>query len=74
MQDLGYHENFDDVDVVPEIGYTTLFVEAIEGHIYALYTPDGNFAKIMFASSPLTKLSLTGHTSQTPRMSNSHRL
>jgi len=46
MQDLGYHENFDDVDVVPEIGYTTLFVEAIEGHIYALYTPDGNFAKI----------------------------
>ena len=46
MQDLGYHENFDDVDVVPEMGYTTLFVEAIEGHIYALYTPDGNFAKI----------------------------
>ena len=46
MQDLGYHENFDEVDVVPEIGYTTLFVELIEGHIYALYTPDGNFAKI----------------------------
>lgn len=46
MQDLGYHENFDDVDVVPELGYTTLFVEAIDGHIYALYTPDGNFAKI----------------------------
>ena len=46
MQDLGYHESFDDVDVVPEVGYTTLFVEAIEGHIYALYTPDGNFAKI----------------------------
>lgn len=46
MQDLGYHENFDDVDVVPEFGYTTLFVELIEGHIYAIYTPDGNFAKI----------------------------
>ncbi len=46
MQDLGYHEHFDDVDVVPEIGYITLFVELIEGHIYALYTPDGNFAKI----------------------------
>lgn len=46
MQDLGYHEDFDGVDVVPEIGYTTLFVELIEGHIYALYTPDGNFAKI----------------------------
>ena len=46
MQDLGYHEDFDGVDVVPEVGYTTLFVELIEGHIYALYTPDGNFAKI----------------------------
>ena len=46
MQDLGYHEGFDSVDFVPEVGYTTLFVELIEGHIYALYTPDGNFAKI----------------------------
>lgn len=46
MQDLGYHEYFDGVDFVPEFGYTTLFVELIEGHIYAIYTPDGNFAKI----------------------------
>ena len=46
MQDLGYHDYFDDVDVVPDIGYTTLFVELIEGHIYAFVTPDGNFAKI----------------------------
>ena len=46
MQDLGYHEDFEAVDVVPEFGYTTLFVELIEGHIYAIYTPDGNFAKI----------------------------
>ena len=46
MQDLGYHEGFEAVDVVPEFGYTTLFVELIEGHIYAIYTPDGNFAKI----------------------------
>ena len=46
MQDLGYHEYFDSVDIVPEFGYTTLFVELIEGHIYAIYTPDGNFAKI----------------------------
>lgn len=46
MQDLGYHENFEDVDVVPEYGYVTLFVEAVEGHIYAFYTPDGNFAKV----------------------------
>ena len=46
MQDLGYHEYFDSVDIVPELGYTTLFVELIEGHIYAIYTPDGNFAKL----------------------------
>ena len=46
MQDLGYHEYFDGVDIVPEFGYTTLFVELIEGHIYAINTPDGNFAKI----------------------------
>lgn len=46
MQDLGYHEYFDGVDIVPEMGYTTLFVELIEGHVYAIYTPDGNFAKI----------------------------
>ncbi|MDE0556430.1 MAG: fibronectin type III domain-containing protein [Candidatus Poribacteria bacterium] len=46
MQDLGYHEDFESVDFVPEFGYTTVFVELIEGHIYAFYTPDGNFAKI----------------------------
>ncbi len=46
MQDLGYYTDFEGVDVVPEMGYTTLFVELIEGHIYALYTPDNNFAKI----------------------------
>ena len=46
LQDLGYHENFDNIDTAPEYGYTTLYVELIEGHIYAIYTPDGNFAKI----------------------------
>lgn len=46
MQDLGYHEDFEAIDVVPKFGYTTLYVELIEGHIYAIKTPDGNFAKI----------------------------
>ena len=46
MQDLGYHKNFDAVDFVPDMGYTTLFVELIEGHIYAINTPDNNYAKI----------------------------
>ena len=46
MQDMGYHEYFDDVDVSPVRGFTTQFVELIEGHVYALLTPDGNFAKI----------------------------
>ena len=46
LQDLGYHEEFDAVDLVPEIGYTTFFVELIKGHVYAINTPDDNFAKI----------------------------
>lgn len=46
MQDLGFHQTFDGVDVVPTEGYTTLFVELLEGHIYAIITPDGNYAKI----------------------------
>ena len=46
LQDLGYHEDFHAVDVVPAEGYTTLFIELIAGHIYAINTPDDNFAKI----------------------------
>jgi hypothetical protein len=46
IQDLGYTDSMDDVDVSPTKGFTTLFVEAIIGHTYAFYTPDGNFAKI----------------------------
>ena len=46
MQDMGYHEYFDEVDVSPVRGFTTEFVELIEGHVYALLTPNGNFVKI----------------------------
>ena len=46
MQDLGYHETLDAVDMVPKNGYVELFVELIEGHVYAINTPDNNFAKI----------------------------
>jgi hypothetical protein len=46
MQDMGYHDGFDEVDVSPVRGFTTEFVELIEGHIYTIFTPDGNFAKI----------------------------
>ena len=46
MQDMGYHEYFDEVDVSPVRGFTTQFVELIAGHVYTLLTPDGNFAKI----------------------------
>ena len=46
LQDLGYHENFESVDLVPEIGYTTFFVELIKGHVYAINTPSDNYAKI----------------------------
>jgi len=46
MQDMGYREYFDEVDVSPVRGFTTEFVELIEGHVYILLTPDGHFAKI----------------------------
>ena len=46
MQDMGYHEYFDEVDVAPVRGFVTEFIELIGGHVYALLTPDGNFAKI----------------------------
>jgi hypothetical protein len=46
MQDLGYTEYMDDVDVSPTQGFTRLFVEALIGHTYAFLTPDGNYAKI----------------------------
>jgi len=46
MQDLGYHEDMNDVDVAPTKGYTTVSVEMLEGHVYAFYTPDGHYAKI----------------------------
>ena len=46
MQDMGYHDRFDEVDISPVRGFTTEFVELIEGHVYTLFTPDGNFAKM----------------------------
>lgn len=46
IQDLGYTDSMDQVDVSPTKGFTTLFVEAIIGHTYAFLTPDGHYAKI----------------------------
>ena len=50
MQDMGYHESFDDVDVSPVQGFTVEFVELLPGHVYVFYTPDGNYAKIRVLS------------------------
>lgn len=46
MQDLGYTDSLDDVDVSPTKGFTELFVEAIIGHTYTFLTPEGHYAKI----------------------------
>lgn len=46
MQDLGYHDDFAEVDAAPVKGYTIISVEMLEGHVYAFYTPDGHYAKI----------------------------
>ncbi|MCZ6676949.1 MAG: hypothetical protein O7E52_06840 [Candidatus Poribacteria bacterium] len=50
MQDMGYHDRFDEIDVSPDLGFTTDFVELIEGHVYTLNTPERNFAKIHIVS------------------------
>jgi hypothetical protein len=50
IQDLGYTDSMDEVDVSPVKGFTTLFVEAIVGHTYAFLTTDGNYAKIRIIS------------------------
>ncbi|MDA1191878.1 MAG: fibronectin type III domain-containing protein [Candidatus Poribacteria bacterium] len=46
MQDLGFHSRMDEVDVAPSEGYTIFSVEALPGHVYAFFTPDGHYAKI----------------------------
>ncbi|GIX06647.1 MAG: hypothetical protein KatS3mg115_1050 [Candidatus Poribacteria bacterium] len=46
MQDVGYHDSMDEVDVAPIRGYTTFSVEVVEGHVYVFFTPDGHYAKI----------------------------
>lgn len=46
MQDLGYTDYMDDVDVSPTQGFIDTFMEAIRGHTYAFLTPNGNYAKI----------------------------
>jgi len=48
MQDMGYRDSMDGLDEAPlyDLGYTELFVELLEGHVYAFHTPDGNYAKI----------------------------
>jgi hypothetical protein len=46
MQDVGYHESWDDLDIAPEAGYVGDIIEILEGHVYAFYTPEGNYAKI----------------------------
>ncbi len=46
LQDMGYRDKIDDLDESPAQGFTALFVELLEGHVYTFYTPDGNYAKI----------------------------
>jgi len=46
MQDVGYPDHFADLDQSPVRGFTTKFLEILEGHIYAFYLPGKNFAKV----------------------------
>lgn len=46
MQDMGYHETMSEIDESPVRGFTTLYVELLEGHVYVFYTPDRHYAMI----------------------------
>lgn len=46
MQDLGFHADMTEIDVAPGEGYTFFWMELIEGHVYAFFTPDEHYAKI----------------------------
>lgn len=46
LQDKGWTDSFDEISFAPTQGFTSLFVEAIEGHTYCFLTPDGHYAKI----------------------------
>jgi hypothetical protein len=49
IQDFGYTDNLDDVNVAPDttIGWSQLgWVEAILGHSYIIWTRDNHFAKL----------------------------
>ena len=54
MQDLGYTDSMDDIDVSPTEGFIDTFMEAIIGHTYAFFTPNGNFAKIRVTDIQIT--------------------
>ncbi len=57
LQDMGFHDSLDELDVAPERGYTVIEVELIEGHIYVFWTLDDHYAKIH-----VTKLTDTSAT------------
>ncbi len=48
VQDMGYMQDWDDADAAPTGGYASAghSVEAILGHVYAIWTADDNYAKI----------------------------
>ena len=46
MQDMGCRGYFADLHQSPVYGFTTRFVEILEGHIYVFHLPGKNFAKV----------------------------
>lgn len=47
IQDMGFHDSFDEVGWAPADGWSQLgYFEVIEGHIYVIWTDDLHFAKV----------------------------
>jgi hypothetical protein len=74
MQDMGYHEAFDEVDVSPFLGFTTEFVELIEGHVIFFILLTEIMPRFMLLRFQTMRLLLTGHTRLTRITRNLPRL
>jgi hypothetical protein len=47
IQDMGWHETLDAVNVAPGDGWINgSFAEVVDGHVYVIWTADNNYAKI----------------------------
>lgn len=58
LQDMGFHESFDEVGWAPQDGWSAIgYQELLVGHIYVIWTDDLHFAKMQVTSLNSTSVS-----------------